>query len=517
MKTAFDEARRVLRMSASELASGRGHNATRYQALAAKAERLLAQFKRKSWRVFVSMRTKNSRGIFRMARLGKRMCLPATSPYLKSFVVDDVSYETTSEMCKIYRAHLWPNTHDSVATPIPEPRADIQREQYSCPQELRDGEVDQLIRNLKHGKAAGVDRVANDFLKMIKDIIVPYLEHLFRACIVLGHEPDRFKEARTVILKKPDKDTYTTPNSWRPISLLSSIGKLLEAIVAHRLRDLSATYNILPATQFGVTGRCTTKALLNFLNPVYHGWCEGLQTTLLSLDIKGAYDRVDRQKLLDTLAMKKIPDWIIKFVWSFLSNRSTSLDMPGHPTQGPFFVNVGIPQGSTLSPILSLFFASPILDHLSNYTVLDTDKVALAYVDDTYLLVVSESYEKNCRILERLHSVIMPWAGESGVLFEPSKYAVMHFQKPRSRRQEVCSCLPNLPGLTEECLKTEMRILGVIVDSRLNWQGHMEHVSSRTKGYSSVLANNVRLKQRCEKPCVDLNLFPDRLVVLHSC
>ena len=157
-----------------------------------------------------------------------------------------------------------------------------------------------------------------------------------------------------------------------------------------------------------------------------------------------------------------------------------------------------------------------MLDRLSQYTALNTDNVALAYVDDTYLLVVSESHEKNCRILERLHSAIMTWAGESGVIFEPSKYALMHFQKPRSRSQKECVCSPNIPGLTKASLKTELCVLGVIVDIRLTWRGHVEHVSSMTKKHPTMLANSVRSKRRCESRCVVFNVYLDRPGALHS-
>ena len=221
------------------------------------------------------------------------------------------------------------------------------------------------------------------------------------------------------------------------------------------------------------------------LDPVYRAWGQGRQATLLSLDIKGAYDRVDRGKLLETLISKKIPDWIVNFVWSFLSTRSTTLEMPGHHPQGPFYVNIGIPQGSTLSPILFLFFASPLLSRLSQSslqsTLLVSDETSLAYVDDTYLLVISESHKRNCRQLERLHGTLMEWATESGVIFEPSKYAVMHFRNPERRiGQDYCE-LPRIPDLTRDNLKTEMRVLGIIVDAKLKWQRHVEHVSVMTR------------------------------------
>lgn len=505
VRSAFDDAQNALEMSNSESASERGHTSARYQTLRLRAKKRLAHAKRQSFRFFVAKGSKDSRRLFRTARLGKRMCHPKAPPHLKNIIVGDVIYDTSEGMRKVFEDHLWSDTDDAEAASLPQPHLDPQREQYTSPQELTGGEVAQLIRKIKSGKAAGVDEVGNDLLKMSKDVVTPYLEHLFRACISLGYEPDQFKMAKTVLLKKPDKETYTLPNSWRPIALLSSIGKLLEAIIAHRLRDLDTEHNLLPTMQFGTGGKCTTKALVTLLDRVYSAWCNKLQATLLSLGIKGAYDRVDRGKLLDTLANLKIPDWIIRFVWSFLSNRSTTLEMPGHSSQGPFFVNVGIPQGSTLSPILFLFFASPILTRLSSSHLLAPNCVALAYVDDTYLLAVSKSHEDNCRILEYAHGVIIDWANESGVTFEPKKYAVVHFLDPNTRKGLGSSNLskfkalrPQIRGLTVASVKSILRILGVIVDYRLSWKSHVEHVSIMINRILKRI-NNFRSKRRYGK------------------
>ena len=303
VKRAFDKARSFRVTGSLHSKSGQKH----YQNLLWKAEKSLKQAKNKSWRKFISSESKDSRSLFRTSRLGEHMCRPLGIPYLKSFVVDKVVYDTTPAMLDIYKNHLWcSHTHDTDATLIPEPETDPRREQLPCPQQLKEGEVRKLIDMLKDPKAGGIDGVTNKFLKLAQDIIVPYLEHLFSACIRLGHEPSCFKQAKTIILRKPGKPSHL-PGSWRPIALLSSVGKLLERIVAHRLRDLNLEYNILPKTQFGIAGRCTTKALQKLLDSVYIAWSQNRFATLMSLDIAGAFNRVDRNKLLETLRAKRIP------------------------------------------------------------------------------------------------------------------------------------------------------------------------------------------------------------------
>ena len=197
----------------------------------------------------------------------------------------------------------------------------------------------------------------------------------------------------------------------------------------------------------------------------------------MSLDIKGAFDRIRREKLLKFLVERGIPYWIIKIVWSFLLDRRSTLDIPGHSSQGLFFVNVGIPQGSPLFSILFSLFAAPLLDRLAQYTGSKTNKFALAFVDDTYLLVVSKSHRYNCRLLRQLHDVVMAWVNENEVFFKKDKYSILHFQKPGSRREEVLD-IPNIARLDRKrVLKTELRVLGVWMDDRLTWQKHVEEVS----------------------------------------
>jgi len=58
---------------------------------------------------------------------------------------------------------------------------------------------------------------------------------------LLGHHPKQFKEARTIILKKPNKSDYTDFKTYRPIALLNTIKKALKSIVARRLGDEAKT------------------------------------------------------------------------------------------------------------------------------------------------------------------------------------------------------------------------------------------------------------------------------------
>ena len=62
----------------------------------------------------------------------------------------------------------------------------------------------------------------------------------------MGYHPKAFRTAITVVLKKPRKPSYSDPAAYRPIALLNTLGKVLEAIIARRISNLAERYNLLP-------------------------------------------------------------------------------------------------------------------------------------------------------------------------------------------------------------------------------------------------------------------------------
>lgn len=79
----------------------------------------------------------------------------------------------------------------------------------------------------------------------------------------LGHHPRQWRSAKIVVLRKPGKPDYSVPSAYRPISLLNTLGKLLEAVMARRLSYLAEEHSLLPNSQFGGRpGKTTEQALL---------------------------------------------------------------------------------------------------------------------------------------------------------------------------------------------------------------------------------------------------------------
>ncbi|CAH1384258.1 unnamed protein product [Tenebrio molitor] len=111
-------------------------------------------------------------------------------------------------------------------------------------------EVRKIIGSLKVKKAPGPDNIPNKALKLLPDRVVVALTTIINASLRLCHFPSRWKKANVIFIPKPGKDPKF-PQNHRPISLLSSIGKVLEKVILTRLVRVTNEKQILPDEQFG--------------------------------------------------------------------------------------------------------------------------------------------------------------------------------------------------------------------------------------------------------------------------
>lgn len=99
--------------------------------------------------------------------------------------------------------------------------------------------------------APGADGVSVSLLKEAWPSIGDFITDLFHGCLVIGYHPTPFRKAEVTIIPKPGKEDYTTYKAFRPISLLSCIGKGLERLIARRISLLALEHKVLPRQYFG--------------------------------------------------------------------------------------------------------------------------------------------------------------------------------------------------------------------------------------------------------------------------
>ena len=105
-----------------------------------------------------------------------------------------------------------------------------------------------------------------------------------------------------IALKKPNKPDYTQSRAYRLITLLECMGKLLEKVVVCRLTYLTGWYNLISNSQFrGRANSSTSDAILTFVYNIHNSWNHGLATFALIFDIKGYFDFVNHERLLNEM------------------------------------------------------------------------------------------------------------------------------------------------------------------------------------------------------------------------
>jgi hypothetical protein len=466
--------------------TGDEQNRVERQTLGREKKKLIEAEKRGAFRNDIHEASESIEGVWRLARYarqkgGKFPELP-TMPPLNT---GQGLARTVEDKETVLRARFFPESTAEIEDIVERDFSDCSfNDPLTSPANTTTEEIESAIKSQKSTGAPGKDSISIRFLKAMGKPFARALASLTTACWESGYYPIRFKDARTMTLKKPGKETYAEAGSWRPIALLSVVGKVIEKVTARRISGLAEEHKLLPDTQMGARkGRSTETASELLTEQIHTVWGAGKRVaTLLSLDISGAFDTVNPIRLLDTLRKKRLPPWIVRFTKAFLMDRTASLVIQGHETASQRIPG-GASQGSPLSPILFLFYNAELLE------ICNRPKEGISgmgFVDDTHILAYGKSTEDNCRRIELAHYKCLIWARKFGIKFAPQKYELIHFT--RRRKGFNLAATVNLNGTIQEP-KPDIRVLGVWVDTKLKWGAHLRAIQRKMPVYQRALTS----------------------------
>ena len=111
-------------------------------------------------------------------------------------------------------------------------------------------EVRDAMKAMPLASTPGSDHIPVVVLRKNLFILAPWLRLIYSASLSLQYFPRTWRVAKVIVLWKPGKASYSTPRSYRPISLLSHLGKGLERIVNYRLMHDLESHQVFPPYQF---------------------------------------------------------------------------------------------------------------------------------------------------------------------------------------------------------------------------------------------------------------------------
>ena len=121
---------------------------------------------------------------------------------------------------------------------------------------------------------------------------------MYQNSLNLGYAPRWWRIAKIVSIKKPGKADYTVPKAYRPISLLPTISKGLEAIIATKLSYLAERYCLLPTNHFAARKQCSCEQAPDVLvEKIFKAWRANRVLSLVTFDVQGAFNGVHSASL----------------------------------------------------------------------------------------------------------------------------------------------------------------------------------------------------------------------------
>ncbi|MEW8547738.1 MAG: reverse transcriptase family protein, partial [Candidatus Thiodiazotropha sp.] len=282
---------------------------------------------------------------------------------------------------------------------------------------------------------------------------------IFEKSIEENKIPDIWKSAYvTSIFKSGSK---FKPENYRPISLTSVPGKILERLIRDELVNHMKANSFFSKSQHGfLAGRSCTTQLLEFLEDVTTALDNGEDVDVIYLDFCKAFDKVPHKRLLKKLWGYGIRGNIYSWILDFLSDRKQYVKVCGISSD-PVMVTSGVPQGSVLGPILFLIYINDLPEVISAITKLFADdaKIYRSIATNQHIAQVQLSVDE-----------AVAWADTWEMFFNFKKCKHLHIGTRQDPAIYKMKCGQESFSI-EKC--TSERDLGVTVDQALNFSEHI--------------------------------------------
>lgn len=324
-------------------------------------------------------------------------------------------------------------------------------------------------------KAPGFDGIQNILIKRGGELLWAYLLHLFNASLACGYLPDDWKKAIVVPLPRAGKD-LSSPGGYRPVSLLLTIAKLLEAIMAMRIRNLMEKFKLFPRHQSGFRARRSTNDHLFAMSQLA---CRARLRKLIYLvallDFEGAFNAVWHDGLRYKLAnCEHIPSHFTRWISSFLDARCFAIRVGSHV--GNFLpIGAGVPQGSPLSPILFAFFTA---DMLPGPGMMNADEATFA--DDVLLHCLAAADTVAFSRVNNSLRAVNAWSKQWRLPLNPAKCQAMRFGSGWSKTSKL------FIGETQLEFVNEAKYLGLTFTTEMTWIKHIDNLVERVRPAASA-------------------------------
>ena len=335
-------------------------------------------------------------------------------------------------------------------------------------------EINEIIGSLNESKSSGPSSIPTKILKLIRhEISLPFSD-ICNTSFEQGIFPDKNKIAKVIPTHK--NGSTKDVNNYRPISLLSTFSKIMEKLMASRLNNFLELHSILYPKQFGFrAGASTTHSLIDITETIKKTMEDKKYGCGVFIDLKKAFDTVNRDILLLKLEHYGIRDIALSWFKSYLSNRTQYVHINGINSDLKD-ITCGVPQGSVLGPLLFLLYIND-LPNISNQL-----KFYL-FADDTNIYFESDNLKKLEKTMNKELAKLFEWLCLNRLSLNISKTNFVLFH-PTNKPTIPVTILINKQAIDEvKCVK----YLGILIDSQLTFKNHIGELNKKISRSIGVL------------------------------
>ena len=374
--------------------------------------------------------------------------------------------------------------------------------------EISQGEFINIVEQMEPKSSQDLNGVSTKIIKYLRYELATPLVYLFNLSIRNGIFPAKLKASRTVPVFKSG-DPLSCDN-YRPISLLSSISKILEKFVANQLVNHLEFNKLLYKHQYGFQrNKSTVHNLLHLTNFVSKELNEKKFVIGIFLDLKKAFDVVNHSILIKKLKHLGLNNKVLEWFTSYLNGRSQCVDINGHISTEKS-INISVLQGSILGPLLFICFINDLP------TV--TNLLTLLFADDTAGLKSGFNLQELIAEVNIEINKLANWFRSNKMAVNVSKTKYIIF-KPKGVKVEVdqnngivydeneigqpkdktkITPLIRIHDKSVELCNRTYKLLGLYLDEHLSFDHHCDYIRSKISQSNFIISRAKHfLPQKC--------------------
>ena len=341
-------------------------------------------------------------------------------------------------------------------------------------------ELINIIEKCNNSSALGPNKLTWSHIKSIvknKECIFKLLD-IANACIDLEHWPSHFKMSTIVIIPKPNKSAYDSPKVYCSIVLLNTIGKLFKKMIRECFQFHTIANNFVHQSQLGgLKQRSTIDAEVVLTHIIWSDWVKNLITSTLAFDIAQFFPSLNHQLLPLIFDKAGLDHKVFNFFKNYLVGRKTKYCWNNFIS--PIFnINIGVGQGSVLSPILSALYLSSIFQILEKHLkILNIPISMISFVNNSLFVSQNKSISLSNANLFCSYKVILSLLLKFGLIIKHEKTDIFHFSRAHGPFNPPALDLFPL-GSSSLLSKETWKYLGFIFDHKLIFRNHIDFYSN---------------------------------------